>query len=69
MLSPEVTIASPTGCTVAELRAQLIARYPAAGDVLKNKRALSCVGDTLVRDEHVLNESDTVEFLSPVSGG
>lgn len=65
----ELEVDAPSGSSVAELRERLIAEHPEAERPLRSKRALACVGDTLVRESHVLRACDTVEFLPPVSGG
>jgi molybdopterin converting factor small subunit len=68
-IGPELEVDALPGCSVAELRERLAADHPEAGDVLRSKRALTCVGDSLVRDDHRLAADDTVEFMPPVSGG
>jgi molybdopterin converting factor small subunit len=55
-------------CTVAHLRTCLAAQFPDAAQPLANKRVLACVGDVVVPDSYVL-AGETVELLSPVSGG
>jgi molybdopterin converting factor small subunit len=57
------------GCSVAELRERLIAEHPEAEQPLRSRRARTCVGDAIVHDNYVLQASDTIEFLPPVSGG
>jgi molybdopterin converting factor small subunit len=57
------------GCSVAELRERLIAEHPEAEQPLRSRRARTCVGDAMVHDNYVLQASDTIEFLPPVSGG
>jgi molybdopterin converting factor small subunit len=54
---------------VGELRERLIVEHPQAERPLRSRRALACVGDSLVRDSYVLQAADRVEFLPPVSGG
>ena len=68
-IGPELEIEAPPGCSIAELRDRLIAAHPDAEQPLRSRRALAFVGDALVGDTHVVNISDTVEFLPPVSGG
>jgi molybdopterin converting factor small subunit len=68
-IGPELEVDAPPGCSVAELREMLIGEHPQAEKPLRNKRALACVGDSLVRDSYVLQAADRVEFLPPVSGG
>jgi molybdopterin converting factor small subunit len=63
----EVNCASD--CTVAEVRERVAAEHPDAASVLRNKRALSVVGEKLVRDDYRLTCGDKLEFLPPVSGG
>ena len=57
------------GCSVAELRERLIAEHPEAEQPLRSRSARTCVGDAMVHDNYVLQASDTIEFLPPVSGG
>lgn len=68
-IGPELEIQVPPGCSVAELRQRLAAEYPEAERPLCSRRALACVGDSLVRDTYVLGGAERVEFLPPVSGG
>lgn len=68
-IGSELEVAAALGSTVAEVRETLAAEHPDAAGVLRNKRALSCVGDRLVRDDYRLTAGDTLEFLPPVSGG
>ena len=68
-IGPEMNMQALSGCSVAELRDRLAAEHPEAGDILRSRRAMTCVGDKLVRDDHRLTAGDTVEFLPPVSGG
>lgn len=63
----EVPVVTP--CTVAALRAQLIADYPEAADWLGDRRVRVAVGDLFVGDSHQLDGNDRIEFLSPLSGG
>jgi molybdopterin converting factor small subunit len=56
-------------CTVADLRARLAATYPDAAEPLASKRVLTCVGNTIVPDDHILGGGEQVELLAPVSGG
>jgi molybdopterin converting factor small subunit len=65
----ELEVDALPGCSVAELRDRLAADHPEAGGVLRSGRALTCVGNSLVRDDHRLAAGDTVEFMPPVSGG
>ena len=65
----ELDLDAAAGCSVAELRERLIADHPEAKQPLRSRRARTCVGDTMVHDDYVLQASDTVEFLPPVSGG
>ena len=68
-LGPEVEIDAAPGCSIAQLRDRLISEHPGAEQPLRSKRALACVGDAIVRDNYVVQDSDRVEFLPPVSGG
>lgn len=68
-IGEELEVAASAGCSVAQLRDRLAADYPQAGEALRSRRALTCIGDRLVHDDHQLAAGDTVEFLPPVSGG
>ncbi|HET7605201.1 MAG TPA: MoaD/ThiS family protein [Sphingomicrobium sp.] len=68
-IGPELEIEARPGCSVAELRDRLAAEHPHAAPVLRSKRARTCIRDILVADDHRLAAADTVEFLSPLSGG
>jgi molybdopterin converting factor small subunit len=69
MIGPELEIDAPLESSIGQLRERLVTRYPEAGQPLRSRRALACVGDTMVRDDYVIREGDRVEFLPPVSGG
>jgi molybdopterin converting factor small subunit len=68
-IAPEIEVDALAGTSVAELRDRLIALYPEAERTLSSRRSRACIGDTLVNDNYMLKAADTVEFLSPVSGG
>ena len=68
-IGPELELDGRPGSSVGELRDRLVAEHPEIENVLRNKRARACVGQTLVHDDYVPAPSDTVEFLPPVSGG
>jgi molybdopterin converting factor small subunit len=68
-IGPELEVEARPGSSVAELRERLAAEHPGARQSLASRRARTCIGDTLVSDDHVLGETETVEFLPPVSGG
>ena len=69
MIGAELEFEAPPNCSVAEIRDSVAARHPQAAEVLGSRRACACVGDRLVRDDHILVTGETVEFLPPVSGG
>jgi molybdopterin converting factor small subunit len=69
VIGPELEIDAPLESSIAQLRERLVTRYPEAGQPLRSRRALVCVGDTMVLDDYVLRDGDKVEFLPPVSGG
>ena len=69
VIGPELDVSAPSGCSVSQLRDRLAADHPGAEQVLRSKRARTCIGDRLVHDDYMLNGADTVEFLPPVSGG
>lgn len=68
-IGPELTLASPPGCSVSDLRARLIAEHPEIEPHLASRRARTCVGDSLVPEDYRVGANDVVEFLPPVSGG
>ena len=68
-IGPAIDLDAAPGCSVAELRERLIAEHPEAEQPLRSRRARTCVGDAMVHDNYVLQASDTIEFLPPVSGG
>ena len=67
-IGPELTL-DASGCSIAQLRDRLIADHPVARQALRNRRTRACVRDALVHDHHVVDQTDIVEFLPPVSGG
>ena len=69
VIGPELEVNSPAGCSVLQLRERLAAEHPLAEQILRRRRARTCVGDRLVHDDYMLSAGDTVEFLPPVSGG
>ena len=68
-IGPELEVDASPGSSVAEVRDRLAAEHPDVEEVLRGKRALSFVGEMLVRDDYRLVAGDTLEFLPPVSGG
>lgn len=68
-IGPELEVPAPPWSSVGDLRNSLIAAHPEIGGVLRSRRALTCVGDRLVHDDYRLTDTDTLEFLPPVSGG
>ena len=68
-IGPELEVEAPPGCSIAELRDRLIAEHPEAEQLLRSKRALTCVGDALVRDNYIVGSADSIGFMPPVSGG
>lgn len=68
-IGPELEVGASPGSSVADVRERLAAEHPDAAGVLRSKRALSFVGERLVRDNYRLAAGDTLEFLPPVSGG
>jgi molybdopterin converting factor small subunit len=68
-IGTELEVAVSPGLSVADVRELLAAQHPDAAGVLRHKKALSFVGDRLVRDDYCLEVGDTLEFMPPVSGG
>lgn len=56
-------------CTITLLRQRIASSFPAAASLLEDRRVRACVMDELVPDDHRVGETDSVEFLAPVSGG
>lgn len=69
VIGPELNLQLPVGCSVSELKDRLSIDHPQAEPTLRSNRARTCVGETLVLDDHVLDADTIVEFLPPVSGG
>jgi molybdopterin converting factor small subunit len=69
LIGPEVQMTAAAQCSVAEMRERLAIEHPQSEAILRSKRARICVRDTLVHDDFILAGGETVEFLSPVSGG
>jgi len=55
------------GVTVTALRRLLAVRYEA--EVILERSVRAAVNDEIVLDIHIVYPRDTVEFMSPVSGG
>ena len=68
-IGPELEVDAQPGSSVGELRDRLAAEHPEIENVLRNKRARACIGQSLVHDDYVPAPTDTLEFLPPVSGG
>ena len=68
-IGPQLDVSIETPCSVAGLRRQLVASYPAIADTLQDRRAKALVGEAFVADDYQLGPLDEVEFLAPVSGG
>jgi molybdopterin converting factor small subunit len=68
-IGTELELGVPPEASVADVRERLAGDYPHIGQLLRSARALTCVGDRLVRDDYRLVQHDTLEFLPPVSGG
>lgn len=62
----EVTVPNE-GVTVTALRRLLAERFEA--DAILERRVRAAVNDEIVPETHVVFPVDTVEFMSPVSGG
>jgi molybdopterin converting factor small subunit len=66
VIGPEVELAA-AGATVGDVRRSLAANHAGAAAAIERSRAL--VADRFVTDDHLVEESDSLEFLPPVSGG
>ena len=63
-IGPEVELA---GTSVGAIRERLASEHPDAAEALARSRAI--IGTAAVTDDHTVVESDSLEFLPPVSGG
>jgi len=69
-IAREVEIDLPDDVTnVAGLRCLLAAAYPYAAAELAGTASRACVGDEIVSEDRLVNDSDVVEFFPPLSGG
>lgn len=68
-VGPELQVAASPDSSVAEIREQLLAQHPEIEDVLRSRRARTCVGNSLVHDDYRPAAGEALEFLPPVSGG
>lgn len=68
-IGPRLDVSIETPCSVAGLRRQLVASYPAIAEALQDRRVKAFVGEAFVADHYQLGPHDEVEFLAPVSGG
>jgi len=68
-IGAELEVSVLPGCSVADVREMIAAEHPEVAGVLLSRRALSVVGERVVRDDYRLAAGDTLEFLPPVSGG
>ena len=68
-IGAELEVSVLPGSSVADVREMIAAEHPNVAGVLLSRRALSVVGERMVRDDYRLAANDTLEFLPPVSGG
>jgi len=68
-IGAELEVSVLPGASVADVREMIAAEHPNVAGVLLSRRALSVVGERMVRDDYRLAAGDTLEFLPPVSGG
>ena len=68
-IGAELEVSVLPGSSVADVREMIAAEHPNVAWVLLSRRALSVVGERMVRDDYRLAAGDTLEFLPPVSGG
>jgi len=61
------TVELPAGTTVAEIRTQLEARYPALSNILP--RCAVAVNRSYVTTQAVLDDGDELAFIPPLGGG
>lgn len=62
-----LTITVPDTATIADLRAQLAAQYPAAARSINH--AIAALNEEFAKGDAALHDGDTVAFFPPVSGG
>jgi molybdopterin converting factor small subunit len=67
-LGREVELPVSSACSVAELRELLQRAFPHSAKTLRGP-VRACVGERFVADSHVVQPTDRVEFIPPVSGG
>ena len=69
-LGPGETVDVGNGCTVGQLRDELIARSPAHAESLARGKALrAALNQSLCDDAAVVTEHAEVAFFPPVTGG
>lgn len=55
--------------TLAAVRAEIARLHPAAEADMRSDRARACVNDRIANDSRIVEPSDEVGFLPPLSGG
>ena len=65
-IGPEIDV-DPAGTSVGAIHKQLASDHPSAAQALARSRVL--MGAVVVADDQVVDASDALEFLPPVSGG
>lgn len=69
ILGRELDLVVEAPCTIAGLRHRIGGAFPSAAILLEDQRVRASIMDELVSDDHPVEMTDAVEFLSPVSGG
>jgi molybdopterin converting factor small subunit len=68
-LGRDLELATDGPCTVTDLLERLGLLYPEARSLIANPRLRACVESTIVTRDFSIDPSQTVELLTPVSGG
>ncbi|MBQ0138060.1 MAG: molybdopterin converting factor subunit 1 [Kurthia sp.] len=53
------------GKTIAEVKEWLVKEYP----LISLTQAMTAVNEEFARDNHIVNDRDTIAFIPPISGG
>ena len=68
-LGRELHIDVGGSCTISSIKERIIRDHPVAAEMLMQRRSRAVVGGSLVSDDQMVGREETVEFLSPLSGG
>jgi len=65
----EVELPLAGGIPVAEVRRQVIERYPEAASILRRPEVRACLGDRIVGEDETVPAGAELAFFPPLSGG